>query len=79
MGRGAVQRNPDEPVFFPGRPPKDATTDWLLMLADGQRVGVGGAVVLGRNPDAVAGYPDATLIKLDDPGKTVSKKLTLSR
>jgi hypothetical protein len=73
VGRGAVQRNPDEPVFFPGRPPKHATTDWLLMLADGQRVGVEGAVVLGRNPDAVAGYPDATLIKLEDPGKTVSK------
>jgi pSer/pThr/pTyr-binding forkhead associated (FHA) protein len=73
VGRGALQRNPDEPVFFPGRPPKHANADWLLMLADGQRISVTGAVVLGRNPDAVEGYPDATLVSIEDPGKTVSK------
>ena len=73
VGRGAMQRNPREPVFFPGRPPEHADSMWRLMLADGERVSVKGPLVIGRKPDAVDGYPGATLVSVVDPGKTVSK------
>jgi hypothetical protein len=73
VGRGALQRNPEEPVFFPGRPPKHADSKWRLMLADGQRVSIKGPLVIGRKPDAVDGYPGAKLVSVEDPGKTVSK------
>jgi FHA domain-containing protein len=73
VGRGALQRDPEEPVFFPGRPPKHADSKWRLMLADGERVSIKGPLVIGRKPDAVDGYPGAKLVSVEDPGKTVSK------
>jgi hypothetical protein len=73
VGRGALQRNPQEPVFFPGRPPEYVDSRWRLMLADGQRVSIKGPLVIGRKPVAVEGYPGATLLPVADPGKTVSK------
>ena len=73
VGRGATQRDPDEPAFFPGRAPKHADAKWHLMLADGRRVSVKEPIVVGRKPDAVDGYPGAKLVSVEDPGKTVSK------
>ena len=43
------------------------------MLPDGSRVTVDGAVLLGRDPAPLADVPDARLVPLADPGKTVSK------
>lgn len=46
---------------------------WLLMLADGSRTSLPGPLLLGRDPAAIADRPDAGLMPLVDPGKTVSK------
>jgi pSer/pThr/pTyr-binding forkhead associated (FHA) protein len=43
------------------------------MLANGDRVSIKGPLVIGRKPDPVDGYPGATLVSIEDPGKTVSK------
>jgi hypothetical protein len=47
---------------------------WFLRLADGaeHEVAVAG-VVLGRNPVAPTAHPDAVAVRVDDPGKSVSK------
>ncbi|MDN5761978.1 MAG: RDD family protein [Microlunatus sp.] len=47
--------------------------DWWLTLDDGRDVGVDGLVLLGRNPQPGAGEEDATLIKVVDETRTVSK------
>ncbi|WP_213815874.1 DUF5684 domain-containing protein [Glaciihabitans sp. dw_435] len=49
-------------------------TTWLLETNDGQLVTLDREVVLlGRNPTADPGHPEAQLVALDDSGKTVSK------
>ena len=44
-----------------------------MRLDDGRDIGVGGLVLLGRNPQPRVGEEDATLIKVSDDGRTVSK------
>ena len=46
---------------------------WALTLPDGTRVGLDGPLLLGRDPAGIPERPDAGLLPLADPGKTVSK------
>jgi hypothetical protein len=59
------------------RQPKhvDAPTDpqWNLTLHDGSVVHVSGSLLLGRDPARLDAWPDAGLLKINDPEKTVSK------
>jgi hypothetical protein len=73
VGRGANLRRPDEAVFFPAKPSKHADSLWQLMLADGDRISINGPLVIGRQPAEVDGFSGAELVKVIDPGKTVSK------
>jgi uncharacterized RDD family membrane protein YckC len=47
--------------------------EWMLRLDDGRNVAVDGLVLLGRNPQPRVGEEDATLIKVSDETRTVSK------
>lgn len=46
---------------------------WSLVLPDGTRLAMDGAVLLGRDPAVLADRPDARPVALTDSGKTVSK------
>jgi len=46
---------------------------WSLILPDGARLRLDGALLLGRDPSAVPERPDARPVAVADPGKTVSK------
>ena len=47
---------------------------WILQTEDGQRVQLSAPVVLvGRNPSPSRTHPEAQLVSVTDPGKTVSK------
>ena len=46
---------------------------WSLVLPDGTRVGLESPVLLGRDPAGIPDQPDAGLLPVVDPGKTVSK------
>ncbi len=46
---------------------------WALVLADGARVSLDGPLLLGRDPAGIPDRPEAGLLPLADPGKTVSK------
>ncbi|HEY5786814.1 MAG TPA: RDD family protein [Microlunatus sp.] len=48
-------------------------TEWMLRLDDGRKVAVERLVLLGRNPQPRVGEEDATLIKVSDETRTVSK------
>jgi hypothetical protein len=60
-----------------GAPPAAATTappGWRIRLANGSEHPIGAdGIVLGRNPAAPAAWPDAASVRIDDPGKSVSK------
>lgn len=73
VGRGLPPRDPSEPVFFPGSPAQPMNAEWMLLLADGERVSVEGPIVIGRKPFAVDGFPEAKLVTVVDRDKTVSK------
>ncbi len=47
--------------------------EWMLRLDDGRDVAVERLVLLGRNPQPRVGEEDATLIKVSDETRTVSK------
>jgi hypothetical protein len=61
----------EETVVAPVASP--ATRSWVLELPDGTRCALAGALLLGRNPAGIADRPDAGLLAVVDPGKTVSK------
>lgn len=46
---------------------------WRLTLAQGEEVLVERSTLIGRDPAATAEWPDAILLPVIDPGKTVSK------
>lgn len=46
---------------------------WVLALDDGQRIQVGGSLVLGRDPAPVSVRPHAVLVPVVDAAKSVSK------
>jgi hypothetical protein len=46
---------------------------WVLELPDGTRFALAGPLLLGRNPASIPDRPDAELLAVTDPGKTVSK------
>jgi hypothetical protein len=50
-----------------------AVTAWSLVLPDGSRTPLTGPLLFGRDPAAIPGAPGAGLVRLVDPGKTVSK------
>lgn len=64
----AAEEDAEQPL-----PDPTAELVWWLRLDDGRDVGVDGLVLLGRNPQPRVGEEDATLIKVTDEGRTVSK------
>jgi uncharacterized RDD family membrane protein YckC len=56
-----------------GESEEPALAEWMLRLDDGRNVAVEGLVLLGRNPQPRVGEEDATLIKVSDETRTVSK------
>jgi uncharacterized RDD family membrane protein YckC len=54
-------------------PPRSASASWRAVLDDGREIVVDGLVLLGRNPQARPGEEHATLIKVADTTRTVSK------
>ena len=46
---------------------------WALILPNGPRVSLDGPLLLGRDPAGIPDRPDAGVLPLADPGKTVSK------
>jgi uncharacterized RDD family membrane protein YckC len=67
---------PDEATAVGGptdEQPEATAYEWMLHLDDGRDVGVEHLVLLGRNPQPRVGEEDATLIKVADEGRTVSK------
>ncbi|WP_166865956.1 MULTISPECIES: FHA domain-containing protein [unclassified Salinibacterium] len=77
VGRGVPPRDPSEPVFFPGGAMPDVESGWVLLLADGTRLPVDRAIVIGRKPFDVEGFPGARLVTVVDRDKTVSKNHAL--
>jgi len=71
----APARKRELPVFLPATPatPPSTAKQWRLTLPDGSTIGVSGALLLGRDPVHVEPWGSATLVKLDDPAKSVSK------
>ncbi|HEU4546413.1 MAG TPA: RDD family protein [Microlunatus sp.] len=63
-GSADAAGEPEEPVVL---------AEWMLRLDDGRNVAVEGLVLLGRNPQPRVGEEDATLIKVSDETRTVSK------
>ncbi|TFC87792.1 FHA domain-containing protein [Cryobacterium sp. TmT2-59] len=61
------------PAFRPIQAEPRRPRRWLLTFEDGQAVDVAGAVVLGRSPAPVPGHPDARLVSVQDPARSVSK------
>ncbi|WP_344755501.1 FHA domain-containing protein [Gryllotalpicola koreensis] len=55
------------------RPDSVPAPSWTLVLADGSRVALGGATFIGRNPTATGAAPDAAVLPLADPAKSLSK------
>ena len=53
--------------------PTAAPRRWALVLPDGARVSLDGPLLVGRDPAGIPDRPDAALLPLADPGKTVSK------
>ncbi len=69
---------PDEPVaeetrLAPPAGPPSGSRRWALVLPDGTRRSLDGALLLGRDPAGIPDRPDAGLLPVVDPGKTVSK------
>lgn len=50
-----------------------AGSPWRLVLPDGRQHVVEGVTLVGRDPSPSAEWPDATLLAVDDPAKSVSK------
>ena len=58
----------------PGRRSRPSSaTSWRAVLDDGREIAIDGLVLLGRNPQARPGEEHATLIKVADTTRTVSK------
>lgn len=56
-----------------GEAAEPVVTEWMLRLDDGRDVAVERLVLLGRNPQPRVGEEDASLIKVSDETRTVSK------
>jgi FHA domain-containing protein len=74
----APSRKRELPVFLPataGAPAAETVqhAQWRLTLPDGSTVAVTGTLLLGRDPVLFDPWSNATLVKLDDPAKSVSK------
>jgi hypothetical protein len=50
-----------------------APAHWSLVLPDGGVVTVARLTVVGRNPSAIPSAPDADVVALDDPERSLSK------
>lgn len=50
-----------------------APASYLLDFSTGQAVTVTGAGIIGRAPQGVPGEPGLQLVRIDDPGRSVSK------
>ncbi len=66
---------PADPSFPPGRQPTSSAGvgTWRAVLDDGREIAVDGLVLLGRNPSARPSEDHASLIKIVDTTRTVSK------
>jgi len=54
-------------------PRRSASSGWRLLMPDGQEHSVAAAVLIGREATADSRWPDARLLSVEDPTKTVSK------
>jgi len=61
------------PPAAEGGVPPARQTQLILVLPDGARLPLDGAVLLGRDPAGIPEHPGARLLAVSDPGKTVSK------
>ena len=52
--------------------PRNASP-WRMVLPDGRRIVVDGAVLIGRAPSQLKAWPTAELVSIDDPDSSVSK------
>jgi hypothetical protein len=59
------------PAQGPAQEP--APRRWALAMPDGTRVSLDGPLLLGRDPAGIPDRPEARLLPVSDPGKTVSK------
>jgi len=64
-----VAAEEDQTIVVARRP----KAEWVLRLPSGDAVPVDRPLLIGRNPSASAGDPDARLVRIDDPGRTVSR------
>lgn len=75
--RPKAEERADEIVLFPtspGAPAVNQSPQWRLVLPNGAGVKpLDGAVFLGRNPALTAEHPNAELLSLTDPAKSLSK------
>jgi len=55
------------------RPASVPAPSWYLQLPDGSSLALAGATFVGRNPTATEAAPDAQLLPLTDPAKSLSK------
>ena len=62
-----------EPQPVELEPPAAPASQWSLLLHDGSLVQLAGTMLLGRDPARLPGWESASLVKLNDPDKTVSK------
>jgi FHA domain len=52
---------------------RKAKSQWRLVLPDGQQFEVNGSVLVGRDAGAIPQWPNAQLLSVADPEKSVSK------
>lgn len=55
------------------RPDSVPAPSWSFVLPDGSTVALSGATFVGRNPTVTDAAPDATMLPLADPAKSLSK------
>lgn len=74
-----VEEVAQKPVSHtPAQPPRtqertSAPPQWSLTLHDGSVIHVSGTILLGRDPGRVESWESASLVRINDPEKSVSK------
>jgi len=70
---GGLPRFTPHPGPNPATGPTVPAPTWSLALPDGTALALSGATYVGRNPAATGAAPDARLLPLADPAKSLSK------
>lgn len=67
----------DSPPVLPDDDTMSENTVWTLRMDDRAPIQLDEPVLVGRAPGAVSSHPDAIVVPIDDPGRSVSKTHTL--